>query len=194
MDSAVVGVEFVSEDKTEYEDLDLDGDGDGDVEFETEHTLVTVDCLQDFQALRKAHPTAGIAIGKPLQPHMLSTHFIFMEGIPFLSIKDCANLTDFTLTYLGLCDSLQSLNISGCKKITDAGIQNLSSTNLRRLDMAGMPHITEKAYEHLATIASLKSLHICKCMMARISNAEVLHWLLQGVVTVTAEPCCTEHC
>lgn len=60
------------------------------------------------------------------------------------------NITDLGLSYIGLMDELQSINLTGCQNITDLGLLYLANLyNLRTVDLSDCPQITFKGLEQL---------------------------------------------
>eukprot|EP00028_Trichosphaerium_sp_Am-I-7-wt_P004470 CAMPEP_0168534278 /NCGR_PEP_ID=MMETSP0405-20121227/17772_1 /TAXON_ID=498012 /ORGANISM="Trichosphaerium sp, Strain Am-I-7 wt" /LENGTH=381 /DNA_ID=CAMNT_0008560889 /DNA_START=98 /DNA_END=1240 /DNA_ORIENTATION=- len=60
-----------------------------------------------------------------------------------------------------------ALNLAGCHKLTDFGLEKLSSlSNLEILDMSFCPKITDKSFLQLSHLSNLKKLDIFECQIS----------------------------
>jgi hypothetical protein len=81
-----------------------------------------------------------------------------------LNLNGCKRITDQGLKHLQALTSLQSLDLSGCKQITDQGLEHLKAlTSLQSLDLNCCNQITDQGLEHLKALTSLQSLGLGWC-------------------------------
>ena len=74
------------------------------------------------------------------------------------------DLGDDELALLGTCSALVVIDLSGCEKITDAGLQHLALLpHLLRLGLGACVHITNQGLRFLARIISLEELDLSGC-------------------------------
>ncbi len=94
--------------------------------------------------------------------------------ITSINLSNCKKITDAGLEHLSKLTSLSSLNLDGCENITDAGLAHLSKlTSLNSLDLSECHIITNAGLSHLSKLTSLNSLDLSECHI--ITNAGLSH-------------------
>ncbi len=76
-----------------------------------------------------------------------------------LNLNKSSEITDAVLQYLAQITSLTQLDLSFCKKITDRGVEHLTTLPLTHLNLSFCKGITDACLEHLAKLP-LKDLNI----------------------------------
>ena len=99
--------------------------------------------------------------------HLSESSFMLLNTLPALrslSLQHCIQLSDDTLESVVRQNSqLTSLNLSGCRSLTNACCYYLSSflsASLTALDLSGNGLINDAGLAHLATLTSLTSLQL----------------------------------
>jgi hypothetical protein len=94
-----------------------------------------------------------------------------------LYLDECTDITDTVLKYLAKTTSLTQLDLSYCRKITDKGIEHLTTLPLTHLNLSYCVGITDACLEHLAKLPLTKII-MTGCTIAK-QNFERLCTLKQ---------------
>ncbi len=109
------------------------------------------------------------------------------------------NITDQELENLVTSASdLRTLNLVGCKNLTDNGIKLLSSlTKLKNLHLSDCNQVTDAGLKHLASLTQLESLKLIKCRqltneglkeyLTSLAQLQILHLDLEGCPSLPGE-------
>jgi hypothetical protein len=88
------------------------------------------------------------------------------KQLRYLNLKRCDNITDLSLEYISanLCDTLQHLNLTGCRKFTNRGLGFLTTLhNLEELLLRKCYQIDHRGLDYVAMCVSLRKLDISEC-------------------------------
>ncbi len=89
---------------------------------------------------------------------------LFSANLEELSLYRCLNVRDKVLSNISFSAtfSLKTLNLSGCKKITDEGLKGLvlGHWSLEELNLEDCELLTDQALEPISTIKTLKKLNL----------------------------------
>ncbi len=104
--------------------------------------------------------------------------------ITSINLSKCKKITDAGLAHLVTLTRLSSLNLRGCYNITDAGLAHLSKlTLLSSLNLWGcLSHITDAGLAHLSKLTLLSSLNLKWCF--NITDAGLAH--LSSLTSLTS--------
>ena len=114
----------------------------------------------------------------PPMPHMPSniTDSV-LRNLPsyrYLDLTRCKRITDAGLAHISTLTSLQHLDLDNCTRITDAGLAHLSTlTSLQHLDLNNCTRITDAGLAHISTLTSLQHLYLSFC--PSITDAGLAH-------------------
>ncbi len=94
--------------------------------------------------------------------------------ITFINLSNCKKITDAGLAHLETLTLLSSLNLTECTNITDAGLAHLSKlTRLSSLNLSWCYNITDAGLAHLSKLTLLSSLNLSQCY--DITDAGLAH-------------------
>ncbi len=98
-----------------------------------------------------------------------------LKHLQSLNVGGCDRLTDAGVALLGRLQNLQSLDLRFFAKITDAGLQHLAvgSQQLRSLDLRRCVQITDSGLAHLGRLKQLQTLELTGCK--QITDAGLGH-------------------
>lgn len=86
------------------------------------------------------------------------------SSLRHLDLTGCDKITDDGLEHLSKLSFLQYLNLMYCKKISDRGLEHLSKiSSLQRLRLCDCWHITDEGLRHLSKLTSLQHLDLSMC-------------------------------
>ena len=79
--------------------------------------------------------------------------YIFHRTLESVDISQCKNITDADISQFNMCEKLKSLNLSGCKKVTDKGIKSLASScqQLTNINISRCYKVTDEGMKALAS-------------------------------------------
>ncbi|KAJ4896137.1 F-box protein [Raphanus sativus] len=102
-----------------------------------------------------------------------------LADLRFLDLCGAQNLSDEGLGHIAKCNKLESLNLTWCVRITDAGVITIanSCTSLEFLSLFGIVGVTDKCLEALSQTcsATLTTLDVNGCIgIKRRSREELL--------------------
>ncbi len=81
-----------------------------------------------------------------------------------IDLSGCKKITNKSLEYIALKTySLGELNVTGCAKITDKGLEHLKQTRIKSLNLAGCNKITDQGLFHLSEMKFLTALNLSMC-------------------------------
>ena len=106
-------------------------------------------------------------------------HCPFIEK---LSLKECHVITDLSLTFISQLSQLRELDLSGCKKLTSAAVQNLLIVN-GKLETLMLSYSCLRGEETTATIINEALL---RCIGLHCPGLVKLHLRLTGVSSIPA--------
>jgi hypothetical protein len=91
-----------------------------------------------------------------------------------LDLSGCKKITNAGIQHIWGLTALQSLNLSCCYNITDVGLNHFSSlTALQSLDLSYCRQITDAGLNHLSSLTALQSLNLRVCR--QITDAGLNH-------------------
>jgi hypothetical protein len=91
----------------------------------------------------------------------LADRFVHLKS---LNLSGCKRITDQGLKHLQALTSLQSLNLYECNQMTDQGLAHLQAlTSLQSLNLSWCKQITDQGLVHLQALTSLQSLGLSWC-------------------------------
>jgi actin-like ATPase involved in cell morphogenesis len=98
-----------------------------------------------------------------------------LPGFQGLSLSGCSRITDAGLDHLRGLAALQELNLSGCTRVTDVGLTHLRGhLELRSLDLSHCDRVTDAGIAHLLnSLIGLRSLNLSYC--SRVTDAGLTH-------------------
>jgi Leucine Rich repeat len=98
-----------------------------------------------------------------------------LKGLEALDLSGCSRVTDAGIRDLEGLTGLRSLLLCGCEQITDRGIALLSTlTGLQRLDLTDCAKITDAGLLRLRKLKSLKRLTLDGCAQCTNTGLEDL--------------------
>lgn len=103
------------------------------------------------------------------RPYFAYRHFIRRLNLSALAPE----LNDGSVESLEMCSRVERLTMTGCKRITDAGLLKLlrNNTGLLALDISGMEDITENSINAVAEKCSrLQGLNISNCTKISVAS------------------------
>ena len=81
-----------------------------------------------------------------------------------LNLRGCDKITDTGLEHVAQLTQLTSLDLRSCAKITDTGLEHVAQlTQLTSLNLSGCYKITDTGLEHVAQLTQLTSLDLYDC-------------------------------
>jgi hypothetical protein len=84
--------------------------------------------------------------------------------IDSLDLSGCIKITNAGLDHLTKMTKMQSLNLNYCGQITDAGLGHLSNmTAMQSLNLFGCNQITDTGLNHLSRMTAMQSLNLFGC-------------------------------
>lgn len=87
----------------------------------------------------------------------------YLPGITSLNLSGCRQLTDQGIAHLTLLTQLKSLNLSGCDKLSSTGLKHLSTlTHLEELNVSHCYNVTDECLQSLNALP-LKRLYLNHC-------------------------------
>ena len=109
--------------------------------------------------------------------HSIVQHCPYIEK---LSLKECHVITDLSLTYISQLSHLRELDLSGCKKLTSAAVQNLLIVN-RQLETLMLSYSCLRGEE---TTAAVINEALLRCVGLHCPGLVKLHLRLTGVSSI----------
>jgi len=96
-----------------------------------------------------------------------------LQQLESLTLSGCQQIGDAGLNCLRSLSNLQSLSLWGCPGVTDAGLQHLQSlTKLRSLTISQFSNVTIAGLAALQSLPGLRQLNIYRC--CQIHSPELL--------------------
>ena len=97
-----------------------------------------------------------------------------------LNLSKCPNITNAGLKHIATLQNLTSLNLVGCRLITDAGLTHIATLkNLTSLNLGWCKRITDAGLTHIATLKNLTSLYLAWCRQITDAGIKKLQDLKQ---------------
>jgi hypothetical protein len=106
-----------------------------------------------------------------------------LASLQSLDLTGCKLVTDAGLSHLKGLTSLQALNLHGCKLVMDAGLSHLKGlTSLQALDLSKCNLVTDAGLDHLKGLTSLQTLNLYGCK--QVTDAGLAN--LKGLISLQA--------
>ncbi|CAN8279916.1 unnamed protein product [Cochlearia groenlandica] len=101
-----------------------------------------------------------------------------LDDLRFLDLCGAQNLSDEGLTHIAKCNKLESLNLTWCVRITDAGVITMANScpSLEFLSLFGIVGVTDRCLEALSQTcsATLTTLDVNGCIGIKRRSCEAL--------------------
>lgn len=112
-----------------------------------------------------AQGVPGLSLdGCPIEDASLRAIGVAAPLLRWLSLRDCARITDDGVAALANLAQLESLDLRGCIRVTDAAIDHLACLGeLTRLDLSGCGQVTDAGLAALAALRDLSRLRLEGC-------------------------------
>ena len=140
-------------------------------------THVKVRNRKDLLAAINAYKAGGITSIDLSYSNITNRDLLLLKDLPGLkqlNLSGCRKLTDAGIAHLQHITSLKQLDLSMCDNLTDVGIAHLQYlTSLQQLNLSGCENITDAGIAHLKNLTSLQRLELIDC--SRLTGAKFDH-------------------
>jgi hypothetical protein len=112
----------------------------------------------------EGHPVIGVDLRDIEVTDNLLKKIASCEQLQSLDLSDCEGVTDAGVSELAACKHLQSLNLRLCRKVSDSGLKELARCpRLQSLDLQNCARVTDEGIKALTACQTLQELYLGGC-------------------------------